>query len=107
LIKNKVEIQGDIALIHITRKGYDRYLIIDVEDLPRIEGLAKNRLNIDSAGYVQHKTKEGGSYAVTQIHRYVVDAFDWVKVCHKNGNRLDCRKSNLVSKIDFSRLFTA
>jgi hypothetical protein len=100
MLKNKVEIKGDIALIHVTRKGYDRYVIVDIDDLGRLERAAKNRLNIDSGGYVQHKSKEGGSWSVFQIHRLITDAFPWETVKHKNGNRLDCRKSNLETKFD-------
>lgn len=97
-LKNTVEIKGDVALIHINRKGYTRYLVVDTAMLPYIDKMVTNRLNADSGGFIQHRTKSGGKWKVFQLHRAIIDAFEWEKVTFKNGNKLDCRTSNLVTK---------
>jgi hypothetical protein len=104
-IKNLVEIKGDIALIHINRKGYSRYAIIDADDLKFVDGLVKNRLNIDSNGYVQHRTKEGGSWSVFQLHREIAGAYPSETVGFKNGNKLDMRKKNMFYKTPLGNIY--
>lgn len=104
MLKNKVEIKDDIALIHVSRNGFDNIVIIDAEDLPMLERRYENRLNLDTAGYVQHRRKRNGEYEVEQLHRALMVAFDWETVSHKNGNKLDCRKSNLETNLDINKL---
>ncbi|MEH7116951.1 hypothetical protein V7128_05920 [Neobacillus vireti] len=94
-IKNFVELKGDVALIHINRAGFEHIAIVDREDLPLIDKVVKNRLNIDTNGYVQHKKQVYGEYYVFQLHRKIAGAFDWETVGFKNGNKLDLRKKNL------------
>jgi hypothetical protein len=97
-VKNFVELKGDVALIHINRAGVEQIAIVDREDLPLIGKVAKNRLNLDTNGFVQHKTKAGGTWSVFQLHRVIAGAFDWEEVGFYNGNRLDLRKKNLFFK---------
>lgn len=97
-LKNKVEIKDDIAIIHVTRKGYDRYVIVDAEELSSIERVVKNRLNIDSNGFVQHKQMIDGVWDVFQLHRFIAGAVHFTTVGFRNGNKLDLRKSNLIMK---------
>lgn len=98
MLKNKVEIEGSVALIHVKRKGFDNIVLVDLIDLPRIELVVKNRLNIDTNGYVQHKKKTGDSYEVFQLHRFIAFAQDDDIIRFKNGNRLDLRFDNLIWK---------
>jgi hypothetical protein len=100
-LKNKVEVKGDVALIHVRRAGYDHIVIVDKEDLPYIDGMVKNRLNIDSNGYVQHKQMVNGEWKTFQLHRKILSAFDWETVSFKNGNKLDLRWSNLQGKTTY------
>lgn len=94
-MKNFVEIKEDVAIIHVNHKGYDHLVLVDKQDLPFIERLGDNRLNLDSGGYVQHRRMENGQWIVKQLHRHIAMAFPSEKVCFKNGNRLDLRKANL------------
>lgn len=99
-IKNKIEYHGDIALIHITRSGFDHIAIVDADMVPYIDKHVKNRFNIDTNGQVQHKQMVNGEYQVFQLHRLIADAFDWETISFKNGNKLDLRYDNLVSSFD-------
>jgi hypothetical protein len=99
-IKNYVELKGDIALIHINRAGVEQLAIVDREDLPYIGKITKNRLNIDTNGFIQHRTKVRGEWQVFQLHRKIAGAFDWEEVGFYNGNKLDLRKKNLYYKFD-------
>jgi hypothetical protein len=97
-IKNRVEIKDDIALIYINRAGAEHIAVVDAEDLPYIDSITKNRLNLDSNGYVQHRTKVNGEWKVWQLHRRLLSAFDWETVSFKNNNKLDNRWKNLQGK---------
>lgn len=98
MIKNHIEIKGDIALIHINRGGQTHYAIIDIEDLALLKPF-QNRLSLDTQGAVQHRTKQGGEWEVHQLHRVIVGIDSEYIVRHKNGNKLDCRKRNLKISI--------
>lgn len=96
MIKNKVEIKGDIALIHIESKGKTVFAIVDREDIKLIGDRYKNKLNVDSNGAVQLRNVSDGKYTVKQLHHAIIGIEgSKVKVTFKNGNRLDCRKRNL------------
>lgn len=97
MIKNHIEIKGDVALIHINSKGKTVYAMIDIEDLSLLKPF-HNRLTLDSQGAVQHRVRENGSWenGVHQLHRLIVGIHsDFIRVGFKNGNKLDCRKQNL------------
>lgn len=97
-MKNKVEIHGDIALIHINRAGVTQIAIMDSKFYcPYIQKLATHTLTLDSNGFVQHKKKVNGKWEVFQVHREIVGAFSWERVGFRNGNKLDLRHDNLVS----------
>jgi hypothetical protein len=96
MIKNKVEIKGDIALIHIESKGKTVFAIVDREDIKILGDRYKNKLNVDSHGAVQLRTVADGKYTVQQLHHFIIGLDgSKVKVTFKNGNKLDCRKRNL------------
>lgn len=94
-MKNKYEIKDDVVMIYVNRKGYEHIVLIDKEDLGRLEMHFKNKLNIDTNGYVQHRYKENGQWYVKQVHRFLSLAFPWETIKFRNGNRLDLRKKNL------------
>ena len=100
-MKNKVEIHGDIALIHIKSYGVEHIAIVDIEDLRLLNEYFPNKLTLDSNGAVQHKQMKDGKWKVHQIHREIFGAFAWERVGFKNGNKLDLRLSNLQS--DYSK----
>jgi len=69
----------------------DKSAIVDVEDVPKI---SNKKWRIHSKGYVVWGTSRGGKAKFEYLHRTILGVTDeWVD--HINGNRLDCRKSNL------------
>jgi phage pi2 protein 07 len=104
-IKNTVEVKDNVALIHINRAGKTQYAIIDADDLKYVKNITKNRLNIDSGGYVQHRTKKGGRWSVFQLHREIAGAFPTETILFKNNNPLDMRKSNMLYKTPEGKIY--
>jgi hypothetical protein len=104
-IKNTVEVKDNVALIHINRAGKTQYAIIDADDLKFVENISKNRLNIDTGGYVQHRTKEGGVWKTFQLHRELTGAFPSETILFKNNNPLDMRKSNMLYKTAMGNIY--
>lgn len=87
--ENPIIINGDVAYI-ITSKGEKS--IIDSEDVERIKGFC---WWVSNTGYLMgdvHKPKKHIS-----IHRLIMNILDRpdIIIDHKNGNKLDNRKSNL------------
>lgn len=100
MIKNKIEFKGDIALIHIQQRGKTVFAIMDKEDVEPLNKSYKNKLNVDSNGAVQLRTKVNGKYEVVQLHHFVIGLDgSLVDTTFKNGNRLDCRKQNLLVRV--------
>lgn len=85
--KNKIIVEGNIAYIELYDKYYNviAKAIIDAEDIPLVHNI---KWQLNGNGYVYNN-----SDASIFLHRRIlgVDAM----VDHKNGNRLDNRKTNL------------
>lgn len=98
-MKNPIEIKDDIVLVHINSRGINEIAILDRADyyLMKILGVVQNRLNIDTAGFVQHRKKVNGEYNVFQLHRVIANAFETDRVGFRNGNKLDLRRKNLFT----------
>ncbi len=61
-------------------------------------GLAERRWHLDGNGYAATNVRlPGGGYRITQLHREVLGLTwgDGQQADHRNGCRLDCRRSNL------------
>lgn len=98
MIKNKIELEGDVAKITVVqRNGRKHEFLIHATDLAKLE-------DWDSIWALKHKT--GKFYAVlykydkgisTQcyLHRIIMDASDGIFVDHINRNTFDNRKENL------------
>jgi len=71
----------------VTNPNTDFCWLMDIEDLPLLDGRLWN--NID--GYVARSTNPG----TVRLHRLIMNAPDDVEVDHADGNRLDIRKKNL------------
>mgnify|MGYP003295586987 CR=1 FL=1 len=88
-IKNDIEIFADHAeIIMITKKKQEHRVLIDLEDIDKVKD------------YSWCKSSDGSVYnAATNIHlrRLLLD-FPEEKVTHKDGNKMNCRKSNLELK---------
>jgi hypothetical protein len=104
-IKNFVEVKDDVAIIHVNRAGFEHLVLVDKEDLSLINHIVKNRLNIDTNGYVQHRKMVNGEWRVFQLHRKIAGAFNYETVGFKNGNKLDLRKENLFFTDDNGKTY--
>jgi hypothetical protein len=75
------------------RTGETFTVLVDEDDLDRV--LATGRWHVSPKGYVRYSNTSRGSGH--SLHRFVLDlGSEDPLVDHKNGNRLDNRKSNLV-----------
>ena len=92
MIKRKITIDGDVAYIPLT-KGYTA--IIDTCDLHIVEGMNwQSFVTFKSDGTIRTVyavLSNGGEF----MHRLIMSASYGVKVDHKDGNGLDCRRSNM------------
>ncbi len=70
-------------------KGYAR---IDAED---VEYVAPWSWSLTSHGYAARGQRIDGRLTVIYLHRFLMNASDGIEVDHINGDRLDCRRSNL------------
>lgn len=70
-----------------------QYALIDLEDLERIQAVGKWSASWTRSGYYGiSRTKRNGNLL---LHRFIMDAPSELLVDHRDGNTLDCRKSNL------------
>lgn len=89
---NNYVVEGDRVFINISTPSHpNTSTIIDIADLQRVINLPRRWMAHDNGW---------GVYAVasnqkTKLHRFVMDAPKYKLVDHKNGDRLDNRKSNL------------
>lgn len=93
-MKNRYELRGDVAIIFVKHKDSIVEIIIDVDDLVRVDDFP-NTWHISSGyvtGYYYHRRRHGG---LIKLHRLLVAAPDDKVVDHINRNPLDNRKCNL------------
>ena len=79
------EIHGDIALVDLAGRAW---VIVDVEDLPRVVQKPWSRVKGKHTFYAS----SGGKL---YLHRFILGATKSQQVDHVNGDGLDNRKSNL------------
>lgn len=89
----KIIFDGELFSNSLIRKPFKvlevkgRQVLLDEEDVPKFQGYT---IQIDANGYLVVSIKRVHYY----IHRLVMNSPD-EKIDHINGNKLDCRKSNL------------
>ena len=85
--------EGGVAYIPLSGSvGSGKFAIVDVEDLPLVEGI---RWHLDDNGYARKKNtgKEGDIF---KMHRRIAGVSDpKIKVDHADGNKLNNRRCNL------------
>ena len=74
--------------------GVVAHALVDDDDYERLN-LGRWRWCRNSKGYVMRTTHVGGRAMNFRLHRVVMDAPDGIEVDHRNGNKLDNRRSNL------------
>lgn len=92
-MRNKVELEGNIAVITIKRSNGDIRFIIDDKDLGKVSKYTwwyiEDRKQIYSLKHVN------GKRVYVWLWRYLLDAPKGLDVDHINRNRLDNRRINL------------
>ncbi len=74
-------------------RGQGKYAIVDDEDY---EKLSQFRWHMDSKGYPRRHLPDTGGHGAGFMHTLVLPPKDSHMVIYKSGNKLDCRKSNLM-----------
>jgi hypothetical protein len=74
-----------------------KFALVDAEDAERVNTLTWHFSMSGSGGYARAYVRGSGreNRRLIRLHRFVLDLPDGVRVDHENGDRLDCRKSNL------------
>lgn len=72
--------------------GHGRKAMIDQEDHARVSGYQWSSFRINRVWYAATEVKDGGRL---YLHRFLLNAVTGSEVDHRNGDGLDCRKSNL------------
>lgn len=85
-MKNKYKIDGQTLIVY-NRKD-NKEILFDVEDFDLV---SKSTLSVNGQGYANGHL-DG---KMKNIHRLIMNAPKGLQIDHKNGNRLDNRKSNL------------
>ncbi len=94
---------GDIAELVIADRSYRTRCWVDAEDLPIIKHYSwtllftrRESANRSKQAFIVAAVPDGcyGQKTI-YLHRLVMNAGPGEEVDHKNGNRLNCRKSNL------------
>lgn len=79
------------AKIHLDNTGHD--VLVDADDLESLSLLGK--WYESDTGYAVMRKKIGEKKQTLRLHRIVMNCPDGKVIDHLNGNKLDCRKSNL------------
>ena len=101
---NTYEVNGEVAIIYLNRRDKEPLkALIDTEDLKKVLSYGTwfaeyhNDLKCEVVQNVSYKYEDGKKkkYKVC-IQNILLDNFDGKIIIHKNGNRLDNRKANLM-----------
>lgn len=70
-----------------------KFALVDDEDYPVV---SRYKWHASICGGAQRRPYKSKRKECIFIHRFILGVDNEIKVKHKNGNRLDCRKSNLI-----------
>lgn len=92
-MKRAIYVAGDVAFIAL---NHNAVAVIDAEDVPLVDGLNWSKLVSKRTNYARRTTRAAdGSSSTILLHRVVIRAPDDMHVDHRDGDGLNCRKSNL------------
>lgn len=91
-MKREITVVGDIAIIQLTQ---GKSAVIDAEDVHLVSGFDWTVMNSARTSYAKRNDWCGGKQKSVLLHRVVFGAADGVRVDHRDGDGLNCRKSNL------------
>ena len=82
-------VKGSVALIALRgKRGQGLYAKVSLGDIERV---AKYSWTVNENGYASARINN----KLVRMHRYVLDYYGELDVDHRNGDRLDQRRSNL------------
>jgi len=90
--KRAIRIEGDVAYVTLTQGCV---ALIDAEDVPLVSGYDWTVMHSARTSYARRSQWSPTSQKTILLHRVVLGDPIGVRIDHKDGNGLDCRKANL------------
>lgn len=84
-----IRIEGQVAYVPLSQ-GYEA--IIDVEDVPLVDGANWNALVVGRTVYAKRNTGPRSAQKTLLLHRVITAAEDGLEVDHRDGNGLNNRR---------------
>ena len=90
--KRPIRIEGAVAYITLTQGCI---ALIDAEDVPLVSGYDWTVLHSARTSYARRNQWSPSAQKTILLHRVVLGEPVGLRIDHKDGNGLDCRKANL------------
>lgn len=91
-MKRQIIVTGEVARVPLSQ-GF--FALIDAADVALIEGWDWSVMHSARTSYARRNDWCGGRQKSVLLHRVIFGADDDVRVDHRSGDGLDCRRDNL------------